>query len=243
MLVIVIRPPTDSRTTGQSAGVTKNNAATPAESSATWPHQGKLARAETGHHWDQGKSRDTEALRTIAELAERRDQVEAELTEAVRSTRQAHRSWSEIGTESYSQAPPSSTRARSGAVAWKSGIITGTSLKSHVLSPRRSRQAGVTPCTKAQSARLREPTGKLSGKASHHCLGSLAPGGSAGRHHGNELQSGDLRVRARAAPSQVIRQSVGALFLPTYLLGNLKEKESAGCHVWQLDFYPDPCNP
>ena len=41
---------------------------------------------------------DTEALRTIAELAERRDEVEQELTEAVRSARQAHRSWSEIGT-------------------------------------------------------------------------------------------------------------------------------------------------
>ena len=43
------------------------------------------------------KDADTEALRTIAELAERRDQVEAELTEAVRLARQAHRSWSEIG--------------------------------------------------------------------------------------------------------------------------------------------------
>lgn len=40
---------------------------------------------------------DTEALRMIAELAERREVVEAELTEAVRSARQAHRSWSEIG--------------------------------------------------------------------------------------------------------------------------------------------------
>lgn len=44
------------------------------------------------------KEADTEALRTIAELAERRDELEAELTEAVRSARQAHRSWSEIGT-------------------------------------------------------------------------------------------------------------------------------------------------
>lgn len=44
------------------------------------------------------KEADTEALRTIAELAERRDVVEEELTEAVRSARQAHRSWSEIGT-------------------------------------------------------------------------------------------------------------------------------------------------
>ena len=41
---------------------------------------------------------DTEALRAIAELAERREVVEEELTEAVRSARQAHRSWSEIGT-------------------------------------------------------------------------------------------------------------------------------------------------
>ena len=40
---------------------------------------------------------DTEALRMIAELAERREVVEEELTEAVRSARQAHRSWSEIG--------------------------------------------------------------------------------------------------------------------------------------------------
>jgi len=41
---------------------------------------------------------DTESLRTIAELAERREVVEEELTEAVRSVRQPHRSWSEIGT-------------------------------------------------------------------------------------------------------------------------------------------------
>ena len=44
------------------------------------------------------KKADTEALRIIAELAERREVVEEELTEAVRSARQAHRSWSEIGT-------------------------------------------------------------------------------------------------------------------------------------------------
>ena len=44
------------------------------------------------------KVADTEALKMIAELAERREVVEAELTEAVRSARQAHRSWSEIGT-------------------------------------------------------------------------------------------------------------------------------------------------
>lgn len=44
------------------------------------------------------KEADTKALRTIAELAERREIVEEELTDAVRSARQAHRSWSEIGT-------------------------------------------------------------------------------------------------------------------------------------------------
>lgn len=40
---------------------------------------------------------DTEALRTIAELIERRKGVDEELTEAVRSARLAHCSWSEIG--------------------------------------------------------------------------------------------------------------------------------------------------
>jgi len=44
------------------------------------------------------KEADTQALRTIAVLAERRDEVDNELIEAVRSARQAHRSWSEIGT-------------------------------------------------------------------------------------------------------------------------------------------------
>ena len=40
---------------------------------------------------------DTEALREIAMLAERRAEVEDDLTAAVRSARQAQRSWSEIG--------------------------------------------------------------------------------------------------------------------------------------------------
>ncbi len=40
---------------------------------------------------------DTEALRTIAELVEQRNEVDGELTEAVRSGRRAKRSWSEIG--------------------------------------------------------------------------------------------------------------------------------------------------
>jgi len=44
------------------------------------------------------KVADTAALRTIAELAERRDDVDQALTEAVRSARLAKRSWSEIGT-------------------------------------------------------------------------------------------------------------------------------------------------
>jgi len=42
------------------------------------------------------KVADTEALRTITELVERRDEVDEELT-AVRSARRAQRSWSEIG--------------------------------------------------------------------------------------------------------------------------------------------------
>ena len=40
---------------------------------------------------------DTEALRLIAELAEQRSELDQSLIEAVRSARQAHRSWSEIG--------------------------------------------------------------------------------------------------------------------------------------------------
>jgi hypothetical protein len=40
---------------------------------------------------------DTGNLRHIAELVEQREQLDAELTDAVRSARQAERSWSEIG--------------------------------------------------------------------------------------------------------------------------------------------------
>jgi CRISPR/Cas system-associated protein Csm6 len=40
---------------------------------------------------------DTEALRSLAELVERRRHVDAEITAAVRSARRARRSWSEIG--------------------------------------------------------------------------------------------------------------------------------------------------
>ena len=40
---------------------------------------------------------DTDALRSIAELAEQRDEVDAALIDAIRSAREADRSWSEIG--------------------------------------------------------------------------------------------------------------------------------------------------
>lgn len=39
----------------------------------------------------------TDALRHIAELAQQRDDVDAELTQTVRAARADHRSWSEIG--------------------------------------------------------------------------------------------------------------------------------------------------
>lgn len=41
---------------------------------------------------------DTESLRSIAELAERRDELDAALVEAIRSARRAERSWTEIGS-------------------------------------------------------------------------------------------------------------------------------------------------
>ena len=40
---------------------------------------------------------DTEVLRAIATLADRREQVDDELAEAVRAARKGKRSWSEIG--------------------------------------------------------------------------------------------------------------------------------------------------
>jgi hypothetical protein len=40
---------------------------------------------------------DTEGLRAIAELAERRDEIDDELLEAIRAARRANRTWSEIG--------------------------------------------------------------------------------------------------------------------------------------------------
>lgn len=48
----------------------------------------------TDHYFPRARRRSSPQ----AELAERREVVEEELTEAVRSARQAHRSWSEIGT-------------------------------------------------------------------------------------------------------------------------------------------------
>lgn len=64
----------------------------------------RQARAKALEEWAERvessdlRVADTEALRTIADLAERRDEVEQELVEAVRSARQSDRSWSEIGT-------------------------------------------------------------------------------------------------------------------------------------------------
>ncbi|MEZ5203248.1 MAG: hypothetical protein R2701_02350 [Acidimicrobiales bacterium] len=43
------------------------------------------------------RSADTDALRHIAELAQQRDDVDAELAKTVRAARADHRSWSEIG--------------------------------------------------------------------------------------------------------------------------------------------------
>lgn len=43
------------------------------------------------------RSADTDALRHIAELAQQRDDVDAELVQTVQAARDAHRSWSEIG--------------------------------------------------------------------------------------------------------------------------------------------------
>lgn len=40
---------------------------------------------------------DTDSLRQIAELAERRDEIDNDLVEAVRAARRSDRSWSEIG--------------------------------------------------------------------------------------------------------------------------------------------------
>ena len=60
-------------------------------------------RAEALERWADDvestdlKVADTEALRSIADLVEQRNEVDEDLTEAVRSARRAKRSWSEIG--------------------------------------------------------------------------------------------------------------------------------------------------
>lgn len=64
----------------------------------------RAQRAEALEAWadkvDSAELReaDTETLRAIAELAETRDGVDEQLTDAVRSARHAHHTWSEIGT-------------------------------------------------------------------------------------------------------------------------------------------------
>ena len=64
----------------------------------------RVRRAEALEAWADRidsadlKEADTETLRAIAELADTRDGVDEQLTDAVRSARHAHRSWSEIGT-------------------------------------------------------------------------------------------------------------------------------------------------
>jgi hypothetical protein len=60
-------------------------------------------RAEALERWADDidsadlKVADTDALRSIAELVEQRNEVDEDLTEAVRSARRAERSWAEIG--------------------------------------------------------------------------------------------------------------------------------------------------
>jgi hypothetical protein len=43
------------------------------------------------------RTADTQALRIIADLVDQRSEVDDQITDAVISARQAHRSWSEIG--------------------------------------------------------------------------------------------------------------------------------------------------
>ena len=43
------------------------------------------------------RSADTDSLRHIAQLAQQREDVDAELAQTVQAARAAHRSWSEIG--------------------------------------------------------------------------------------------------------------------------------------------------
>ena len=63
----------------------------------------RAERTEALEEWADNVDRreltvaDTDALRALAELVERRDGVDDEITEAVRSARRAQHSWSEIG--------------------------------------------------------------------------------------------------------------------------------------------------
>lgn len=63
----------------------------------------RAERARALEEWadrvDSGDLRlaDSKALRAIAELADRRAEIDQALEEAVRSARRAHRTWSEIG--------------------------------------------------------------------------------------------------------------------------------------------------
>ncbi len=63
----------------------------------------RAERAAALEHWadtvnpEELTTADTESLRLIAELAERRDEIDDELLEAVRAARRSNRSWSEIG--------------------------------------------------------------------------------------------------------------------------------------------------
>jgi hypothetical protein len=67
----------------------------------------KSSRADKAaalEHWadkvgtDELVIADTSALRQLAQLAERREVLDGEVTEAVHAARRANRSWSEIGT-------------------------------------------------------------------------------------------------------------------------------------------------
>jgi hypothetical protein len=49
-------------------------------------------------HASELKTAETQALRTIAQLVDQRNELDEQLTEAVISARQSRRSWSEIGT-------------------------------------------------------------------------------------------------------------------------------------------------
>lgn len=63
----------------------------------------RVERARSLDHWAELaktgdlKVVDTRVLRTIAELADQRDELDEAITEAVLVARQADRSWSEIG--------------------------------------------------------------------------------------------------------------------------------------------------